>query len=667
VTLVLAVIGIIIGLIALSKIQDLLDREVDSPPVVDFNLTRENVSPLSKTLNSIVERGFVRCGVPREKPGFAIFRNGTALGFDADLCRAVAAAVFGESEGRVEFVPTSAMDRWKVLQNGSIDLLARGTTHTMERDVYEPSVKAGFEFSSPYLYNGLGFGGVPPFGKCADNVRVEGECADLMICVTAGTTHVPLVENIFSSNFTLQVASELELYTNLASGKCNAIAEEQTGIAEIFVRAVYDGDYEVGEKQFSKEPLAVVTREGDAYWNDFVFWVIESLLKADEQNIRRSNATRFSQTQHFGPKYRRMFQRAIRDVGSYSEIYNRNLEGVPLPRLNHMNVGNSGLIYSFPFGSLDTVGNGPIPDGTFDRIRKRGHLKCGITTRASFGEFNREKRTWSGMDVDYCRALSAAIFDGVDSHVVYVVLPATDRFLALADGQVDCLSRITTFTQQRDRVEPTTRGGFSFSPVTFYDGLSFGGVPPFGDCAGRLDVKSAQCMGLKICVNSGTTTFAFIRRLFPESTIVAQPSGAEMLENFGTECNAIGGGSHDIAEVAIRRNGYEGDYEVGSARHSKEPLAIVTREDDAQWTNFVRWVVHGTFFAEEKGFTMNNAAEMPRSNLFGALHRNFLINAVNAVGNYGEIYERNVESLVPRAGGLNEMNRGGPQRYASVF
>ena len=117
-----------------------------------------------------------------------------------------------------------------------------------------------------------------------------------------------------------------------------------------------------------------------------------------------------------------------RYVGNYGEMYNRHLQ-VLLPRscLNTINYGTSGVMYSVPFATLLTTGSSPVLDGTIARIQSRGHAKCGISTSPSFGVFDRITRTWSGLDVDMCRALLAALFDGVDRHVVYTVLPATER------------------------------------------------------------------------------------------------------------------------------------------------------------------------------------------------------------------------------------------------
>ena len=477
-----------------------------------------------------------------------------------------------------------------------------------------------------------------------------------------------VVRNLFPPQNVIPVPSANDLYVNLISGACNAITEEQFGIAKSVVQlAGYTGPYEIGANQFSKEPLAVVTLEGDAVWSDFVFWVVEALMAADEQNILQNNASSFALAEGFGEKYIHMFQDAIADVGNYGEMYDRHLESiVPRSSLNQINQGQSGLIYSFPFGTLGVVGSNPHENGTIDEIKRRGHLRCGIFNIASFGDFNRTTKEWNGMDVDHCQALSAAIFDGATKHVVYHILPETERFKALARGDVDCLCRVTSRTFQRNVKEPTTGVGFSFSPAIFYDGLSFGGIPPFGACANRLDFLSQNCTNLRICVNDGTDTITRVRDLFPESNIVPTSPGQSTVDAFISEkCNAFGGGSHDISEANVRISGFSGDYEVGNHRHSKEQFAIVTRKDDPQFTNFVRWIVYSTFYAEEKGIGISNADMMPQTNLFGPLYRDMFFNVINAVGNHGEMYSRSVEVLSPRNGSLNALNTVpfGPQQY----
>ena len=127
----------------------------------------------------------------------------------------------------------------------------------------------------------------------------------------------------------------------------------------------------------------------------------------------------------------------------------------------------------------------------------------------------------------------------------------------------------------------------------------------------------------------------------------------------------VAGGTHDVASGSVRLAGYTGPYEIGVNTFSKDPLAIMTREDDPSFSDFCFWVLQATIFAEEEEITQMTAADtMPLINLYGDLFTRMLQNAVQAVGNTGELYERNIERLVPRAG-LNQLNdAGGPQLYS---
>lgn len=270
-----------------------------------------------------------------------------------------------------------------------------------------------------------------------------------------------------------------------------------------------------------------------------------------------------------------------------------------------------------------------------------------------------------GFDVDFCKALSAAIFNGETDTVVYSDLPAADRFVALENGDVDVLSRLTTVTLSRDINEPSAGVGFSFSQPNFYDGLTFGGVPPYAGCADRLDVTSVSCRDLLICVNEGTTFETRLQTLFPERFIVTRQSGELAVEGLVSGiCNVVAGGVVDVSITNIRLAGYDGPYQTGSSRYSKDPLALVTRQDDPLWSKFVFWVVGSIFYAEEEGITQDLADLMPTVTLFGPLYFDMMKLAVGAVGNYGEIYSRQAEAEVPR-GSLNELNAllSGPQHY----
>ena len=158
-------------------------------------------------------------------------------------------------------------------------------------------------------------------------------------------------------------------------------------------------------------------------------------------------------------------------------MYERQLESI-LTRsaVNTVNDGTStGLIFSHPFGSLQTMGPGPIKGGTLKRIKGRGHHKCGMVL--GFAKFDPVAGVWNGFDINFCKAVAAAISNGVTSNVIYTDLSATERFTALANGDVDVLSRITTWNVERDVLEPTSGEGFDFSQVNFYDGIAVAGKP----------------------------------------------------------------------------------------------------------------------------------------------------------------------------------------------
>jgi general L-amino acid transport system substrate-binding protein len=292
--------------------------------------------------------------------------------------------------------------------------------------------------------------------------------------------------------------------------------------------------------------------------------------------------------------------------------------------MNRMNGGDTGLLYSFPFG--DTASEGPqieVASPTVAAMKARGYLSCGISLRKGFAEFDSISRTWSGFDVDLCRALSAAIFDGVD-HVVFVDLPAAQRFQVLDQERVDVLARLTTWTLTRDVMEPSIGKGLTFASPYFYDGVTFGGIPPYLECAENQDIFSPACQDLRFCILQGTTGFRTVAELFREAYISPRLTFTDIIDGLNDgSCNAVAGGFHDVAIESIRERGYDGPYEVGVKRYSKDPLALTTRQDDPAWSDLVRWIYWALVFAEEENIQAANATLMPRTTLFGPLRTNF--------------------------------------------
>lgn len=155
--------------------------------------------------------------------------------------------------------------------------------------------------------------------------------------------------------------------------------------------------------------------------------------------------------------------------------------------------------------------------------------------------------------------------------------------------------------------------------------------------------------------------------LFPPENIVVKERRSLVLEGLKDgDCNAIAGGIIDVSMTSVTGDGeFVGPYEIGSRLFTKDPLALVTRQDDEQWSSFVYWVVSAIFFAEELELGRLNSIELPLVNLFGPAYRPMFRNVIGAVGNFGEIYDRNVASEVPRSS-LNQLNENpfGPQHYA---
>ena len=314
-------------------------------------------------------------------------------------CRAVAAGIFGEADGRVKYQVLSASQRWLALANEEIDMLSRVTTHTMQRHVLEPTTKRGYSFSVPYLYNGLVFGGLPANVQCADDFNSAGACNSTVICTREGTTHQAEITSKAPNMKVLSVDDLDAMYNSFFNGFCNVVSGEQSDVAESLIRSFgYEGEYAIGSKVHSKEPLCTVTRDDDPEFSDFVGWIMQALLVAEEEGITDRTANILGTTDVFGDDYRRMFINAVEVVGNYGDIYRRHLEAI-IPRAvgDSINPGDSGLIYSFPYGNVNEIGDGPIAGGTLEAIRDRGFLRCGISTRLIFANFDEATETWSGM------------------------------------------------------------------------------------------------------------------------------------------------------------------------------------------------------------------------------------------------------------------------------
>lgn len=307
---------------------------------------------------------------------------------------------------------------------------------------------------------------------------------------------------------------------------------------------------------------------------------------------------------------------------------------------------------------------------TLDTIKQRGQVICGVNTGlAGFAAIDSQGK-WNGFDVDICRAIAAAVLGDADK-VKWVPLNATQRFTALQSGEIDILSRNTTWTLTRD-----ASLGLNFIGVTYYDGQGFM-VPK------KLKVTSAkQLRNASICVQSGTTTEKNLTDYFkslnvPIKTVVFEGLEASLKAFFSGRCQAYTTDASALASLRNKEAPKPDDYVILPELISKEPLGPAVRRGDDEWFAIAKWVVFALMEAEEYGIkqanvdTEKNSTNPAVQRILGTaedtgkllgLEKDWAYRAIKAVGNYGEIFERNVgpKSVLKLPRGVNNLwNKGG--------
>jgi hypothetical protein len=297
--------------------------------------------------------------------------------------------------------------------------------------------------------------------------------------VQNGTNSLQLVEGLFPRSVISVAPTTSAFYNFFVQKFCNVLAGENFDLAQNnVIQAGYNDSYSFSTNLYSKEPIALVTRDDDVEWSDYVNWVFLALLTAETRTIFQSTAQAVIQNPAPSVDTKQLqFYQAVATVGNYGEMYTRHLQSiVPRAPVNEQNNGSTPLIYSFPFGNTSTTGPGPVVNGTLEKILKRGYLICGTGESVFFANSNVTTLERNGFDVDYCRAASAAVFS--DSRVTVIVpVTTTNRWELLANGDIDLLSWDTTWNYQRDVDELSIGTGFTFTQPNFYTGLQFGGFP----------------------------------------------------------------------------------------------------------------------------------------------------------------------------------------------
>jgi general L-amino acid transport system substrate-binding protein len=312
-----------------------------------------------------------------------------------------------------------------------------------------------------------------------------------------------------------------------------------------------------------------------------------------------------------------------------------------------------------------------------DAIKARGALVCGVPTGTAGFAIADSQGKWTGLDVDVCRAVAAAIFGDAEK-VKYTPLTSQQRFTALQSGEVDILSNNTTATLTRD-----TALGLDFTPVTYYDGQGF-------MVNKKLGVKSAKELnGATVCVAPGTTTELNLADYFRSQKMSFKPVVIEKVEEiraafFSGRCDVYttdASGLYSTRAANVPPPAKPEDFIILPEIISKEPLAPAVRHGDQQFADIVRWSQYAMLEAEEYGIDSKNVEEMLKSEnptikrILGVtpgmgkalgVDEKWVVNIIKQVGNYGESFDRNVGMGSPLKieRGLNKLWTQGGLQYA---
>jgi general L-amino acid transport system substrate-binding protein len=312
------------------------------------------------TLGDIKARGFVQCGVSEGTPGFAVpDANQEWAGLDVDYCRALASAVFNDPKA-VRFTPTTSENRWQTLGAREVDVLSRTSTWTMTRDT-----TLGIKFVGTTYYDGQGFLLRKDLG-----IKSALELGGATICIESGTTTELNAADYFAANGMeynpVTFVSQDETLKAFEDGRCDVFTTDASALAGNRLDFAVPDDYIILPEIISKEPLAVVVRQGDDLWFNIARWTYYALLEAEEQGVTQANVDEMLGSDN--PSIKRLLgvegdfgtplgltkdwaYQIIKGTGNYSEIFERNVgSGSPIGLARNLNAlwKDGGLQYSPP-------------------------------------------------------------------------------------------------------------------------------------------------------------------------------------------------------------------------------------------------------------------------------------------------------------------------------
>lgn len=311
-------------------------------------------------------------------------------------------------------------------------------------------------------------------------------------------------------------------------------------------------------------------------------------------------------------------------------------------------------MFSLALGAAVSLAAASATAATLGDVKEKGHIQCGVSQGLPGFSQPDDQNRWTGLDVDFCRAVAAAVFNDPEA-VRFTPLTAKDRFTALQSGEVDILSRNTTWTMSRD-----TQLGLKFAGVTYYDGQGFMVRKDLGLTSAK------ELGGASVCTQTGTTTELNLADYFRKNNmdyeVVAFENNAEVIAAYdASRCDVFTTDASGLYATRLKLASPD-EHMVLPEVISKEPLGPVVRQGDDEWFNVVKWTYFALLNAEEFGMTQENIDSMMDSDnpairrfvgvegSYGeaiGLSNDWAVNIIKGVGNYGEIFARNVGPETP--------------------
>ena len=318
-------------------------------------------SAVAGTLDDVKKKGYLDCGVSTGLIGFAAPDDkGEWAGFDIDMCRAVAVAVFGD-KSKVKFTPTTGKSRFPTLASGEVDMLARNTTWTFSRDV-----NLGFEFVGVNYYDGQGFMIRKDLG-----VKSAKELSGASVCIQTGTTTELNLADYFKANGMefepIAIETNAEARPAYEQGRCDVYTTDASGLAATRAQMDNPSDHMILPEIISKEPLGPLVRHGDHQWGDVVRWTLNTMIIAEELGITSANVDEMKNSQN--PEVQRVLgvsgeygemlglskdwaYNVIKAIGNYGESFDRHIgpdTAIGLERGLNALWTKGGILYAPPF------------------------------------------------------------------------------------------------------------------------------------------------------------------------------------------------------------------------------------------------------------------------------------------------------------------------------